>query len=353
MTESPKANKGIHFTTVKETSIECREGSFYGNCRDVEDFEKLNRVGEGTYGVVYRVRDTKTKQIVALKKIRMERETDGMPISSLREISILKRMKHQNIVNVTDVAVGPRLESIFLVMEYCEQDLGSLLDTVSTPYTPSEIKCLMLQLLRGLEYCHSHSIIHRDLKMSNLLLTSTGLLKIADFGLARTLSLPGKTMTPNVVTLWYRAPEVIFGDVNYTTAVDLWSTGCIMGELMQHKPLLPGNTEQAQLDLIIKLLGTPNDTIWPGFSKLSGVKILNLPKQSYSNLKEVFPRYSEHTLSLVGGLLTYNPKSRLTVKQALNHPYFQEAPRAQDPSLLPTYPEVRNQLAEKEKRQVI
>lgn len=140
-----------------------------------------------------RVKDTKTKQIVALKKIRMERETDGMPISSLREISILKRMKHPNIVNVIDVAVGPRLESIYLVMEYCEQDLGTLLDMVTIPYTASEsknisfvfsnthniiVKCLMLQLLRGLEYCHSHSIIHRDLKMSNLLLTSSGILKI-------------------------------------------------------------------------------------------------------------------------------------------------------------------------------
>lgn len=350
MTDSTHTPSSISLFTVKEKQVECKEAPFYGSCRDVEDFEKLNRVGEGTYGVVYRVRDTKTKQIVALKKIRMERETDGMPVSSLREISILKRMKHQNIVNVTDVAVGPRLESIFLVMEYCEQDLGSLLDMVSTPYTPSEIKCLMLQLLKGLEYCHSHSIIHRDLKMSNLLLTSSGLLKIADFGLARTLSLPLKPMTPNVVTLWYRAPEVLFGDTFYTTAIDLWSAGCIMGELMQHKPLMPGNTEQAQLDLIVKLLGSPNESIWPDFSKLPSAKALVLPTQNYNSIKEVFPRYSEQTLSLLAGLLTYNPKNRLNVKQALAHPYFQESPRAQDPSLLPTYPEVRNQLTERESK---
>ncbi|KAI8096862.1 kinase-like domain-containing protein [Halteromyces radiatus] len=336
-------------TTVRKKKVYCPDTAFYGDCRDVEDFEKLNRVGEGTYGVVYRVKDTKSGSVVALKKIRMERETDGMPISSLREISILKRMKHPNIVNVSDVAVGPKLDSIFLVMEYCEQDLGTLLDMISTPYTLSEVKCLMTQLLKGLEYCHSHSIIHRDLKMSNLLLTSTGLLKIADFGLARTLSLPGKPMTPNVVTLWYRSPELLYGDANYTTAVDLWSAGCIMGELLQHRPLLPGNTEQSQLNLIVKLLGTPNDHIWPGFTQLPLGKALMLPKQDKNTLKLVFPRISDQSISLLAGLLTYNPRSRLTVRQALQHPYFREPPRAQDPAMLPTYPEIRNLMSEKEK----
>lgn len=336
--------------TVKNNNIECKEPPFFGQCRDVEDYEKLNRIGEGTYGVVYRVRDTKTRQIVALKKVRMERETDGMPISSLREISILKRMKHPNIVNVIDVAVGPSLESIHLVMEYCEQDLSSLMGVISVPYTTPGIKCLMLQLLKGLEYCHSHSIVHRDLKTSNLLLTSTGILKIADFGLARTLSLPGKPMTPNVVTLWYRAPEVLLGDSHYLPVVDLWSVGCIMGELIMHKTLFPGNTIQEQLNFMIKLLGTPNETIWPGFNKLSGTKLLKFQKQSFNNIKDVFPQQTENAQNLLTGLLTYNPKSRLTVKQALSHPYFQESPKAQDPSLLPTYPEIRNQLSEKENK---
>ncbi|KAI9282498.1 kinase-like domain-containing protein [Umbelopsis sp. AD052] len=322
---------------------------FYGDCRDVDDFKKLNRVGEGTYGVVYRVNDTKTGRICALKRIRMEGETDGLPLSSLREIMILKRMRNRNIVNVTDVAVGPQLESIFLVMEYCEQDMGTLMDAVPTPYTPSEVKCLMLQLLEGLNYCHKNYIIHRDLKLSNLLLTREGILKIADFGLARTLSLPSKPMTPKVVTLWYRAPELLYGDAHYTTAVDMWSVGCIFGELMKHKPLLPGNTEQKEIELIVNLIGSPSDAIWPGYSKLPFAKTLNIPKQDFNNLKLEFPRATEHTLSLLSGLLTYNPKARLNVKQALRHPYFIESPRPLDPSLLPTYPEIRNQVSEKEK----
>ncbi|KAI8576944.1 hypothetical protein K450DRAFT_254346 [Umbelopsis ramanniana AG] len=322
---------------------------FYGDCRDVDDFKKLNRVGEGTYGVVYRVNDTKTGRICALKRIRMEGETDGLPLSSLREIMILKRMRNRNIVNVTDVAVGPQLESIFLVMEYCEQDMGTLMDAVPTPYTPSEVKCLMLQLLEGLNYCHKNYIIHRDLKLSNLLLTHEGILKIADFGLARTLSLPSKPMTPKVVTLWYRAPELLYGDAHYTTAVDMWSVGCIFGELMKHKPLLPGNTEQKEIELIVNLIGSPSDAIWPGYSKLPFAKSLNIPKQDFNNLKLEFPRATEHTLSLLSGLLTYNPKARLNVKQALRHPYFIESPRPLDPSLLPTYPEIRNQISEKEK----
>ncbi|KAG2177019.1 hypothetical protein INT43_007673, partial [Umbelopsis isabellina] len=322
---------------------------FYGDCRDVDDFKKLNRVGEGTYGVVYRVKDTKKGSICALKRIRMEGENDGLPVSSLREIMLLKRMRHRNIVNVTDVAVGPQLESIFLVMEYCEQDMGTLMDAVPTPYTPSEVKCLMLQLLEGLEYCHRNQIIHRDLKLSNLLLTHEGILKIADFGLARSLSLPSKPMTPKVVTLWYRAPELLFGESHYTTAVDMWSVGCIFGELMKHKPLLPGNTEQKEIELIVKLIGSPNETIWPGFSKLPFAKSLILPQQEYSNLKLEFPRATDHTLNLLSGLLTYNHKVRTSVRQALKHPYFIESPRPLDPSLLPTYPEIRNQISEKEK----
>ncbi|KAF9128695.1 Cyclin-dependent kinase 10 [Mortierella sp. 14UC] len=315
--------------------------SFFGTSRVVDDFEKLNKVGEGTYGVVYRAKDKRTNEIVALKRIRMERENDGLPISSLREIKLLKTLRHDNIVLVKEVAVGNDLDQIFLVMEYCEQDMAALMDNVKKPYTPAEVKCLMYQLLKGIEYCHDHFVIHRDLKLSNLLLNSQGILKIADFGLARSFGMPSRPMTPKVVTLWYRAPELLFGDLNYTTAVDMWSAGCIFGELLKHAPLLPGKVEKQQVDLIIELLGTPHEKIWQGFNKLP-MSSIKLPEQRFNNLKNKFPHITDATRSLLSGLLTYDPKKRLSVKQALTHPYFIESPPAKHPSLLPTHPEIRN-----------
>lgn len=184
------------------------------NCsifRPVSDFEKLNCVGKGAYGVVYRGRDKINQEIVALKKVRMEKEQWGLPISSMREINLLLDLRHENIVELREIAVGKSLRSIFLVMTYCEQDLASLLDHMSQPFSESQVKCIALQLFRGLDYIHKRFIVHRDIKVSNLLLTDSGCLKIADFGLARQFTLPNGTMTPMVVTLWYRAPELLFG----------------------------------------------------------------------------------------------------------------------------------------------
>ncbi|KAG0720759.1 Cyclin-dependent kinase 10 [Chionoecetes opilio] len=206
----------VSFLTGK--AIEIPEKHLFGRCRFVGEFEKLNRIGEGTYGVVYRARDTKTNEIVALKKMRMEKEKDGMPISGLREIMLLQACNHPNVVYMKEVVVGRSLESIFLVMEYCEQDLASLLDNMQTPFLETHVKCIMMQasgdmfvqVFNGLGYLHKKEIVHRDVKVSNLLLTNMGTIKIADFGLARELGYPMSPMTPQVVTLWYRAPELLF-----------------------------------------------------------------------------------------------------------------------------------------------
>lgn len=313
-----------------------------GNCRSVAEFEKLNRVGEGTYGVVYRAKDTVNGQTVALKRARMDKEKDGIPISSLREINLLLNISHKNIVELKEVAVGRKLDNLFLVMEYCQQDLASLLDNMTIPFTEAQVKCLMIQLLKGISHLHEMYIIHRDLKVSNLLLTNKGILKIADFGLARKYGYPHKPMTPVVVTLWYRAPELLLGSRTQSPAIDLWAVGCIFGELLSHRPLLPGKSELNQLQLIIDLLGTPNDKIWPGFSDLPGPKSFTFKHQPYNNLRHKFSWLSESGIKLFQQLFTYDPSRRISAKLTLKNSYFKDKPLPVSSDMMPTFPEHRN-----------
>ncbi|KAJ1984145.1 hypothetical protein H4R33_004487 [Dimargaris cristalligena] len=315
---------------------------FLGACRSVEEFEKLSRLGEGTYGIVYRARDTSSNTIVALKKIRMETDNNnGLPLSSFREITLLKSLRHDNVIRLLDVVVGYSLNNIFMAMEHCEQDLGRLLDNKKHPYTVAETKCLMQQLLAGLRYCHDHYIIHRDLKLPNLLLTSRGVLKIADFGLARTYREPIAPMTPKVVTLWYRSPELLLGETRYTTATDMWSVGCILAEFLLHKPCMPGQSEKDQLTLIINLLGTPNERIWPGIVEYPLYRNIVLPQQKYNNLRQTFVAASTETIDLMNQLFAYDPDKRISARSALKHPYFNERPHAVHRSLLPVYTDNR------------
>merc|ERR1719397_296366 len=294
------------------------------------------------YGIVYRARDTKSGEIVALKKMRMEREKDGIPVSGLREISILLGMEHENIVPLREIAVGRSLESMFLVMDYCEQDLASLLDNMQSPFSESQVKCIMAQVFRGLRYLHSNFIVHRDLKVSNLLMTDKGCVKIADFGLARLYGLPLKPMTPKVVTLWYRAPELLLNAKTQTTAIDMWSGGCILGELLAHKPLLPGKSEINQIELVIALLGAPNDNSWPEFSSLPALQEFTLKQQPYNNLKHKFPWLSAAGPRLLNFLFMYDPTKRATADECLQSSYFREAPLPCDPKLMPTFPRFRD-----------
>ncbi|CAH8382763.1 unnamed protein product [Eruca vesicaria subsp. sativa] len=314
-------------------------------CRSVDEFERLNKIDEGTYGVVYRAKDKKTGEIVALKKVKMEKEREGFPLTALREINILLSFHHPSIVDVKEVAVGSSLDSIFMVMEYMEHDLKALMETMKQRFSQSEVKCLMLQLLEGVKYLHDNWVLHRDLKTSNLLLNNRGELKICDFGLARQYGSPLKPYTHLVVTLWYRAPELLLGAKQYSTAIDMWSLGCIMAELLSKAPLFNGKTEFDQLDKIFRILGTPNESIWPGFSKLPGVKV-NFVKQQYNLLRKKFPAtsftgspvLSDAGFDLLNKLLTFDPERRITVDAALKHEWFREVPLPKSKDFMPTFP---------------
>ena len=347
--------------------------------QSLSTYEKLGRIGEGTYGVVYRARDKKTNEIVALKKVRMDREKDGVPITTLREVRILQHCcSHENIVHLMRVVQGNQLNNVFLVFEYCEHDLASLLDNMRQPFLESESKCLIVQLLKAVEYLHDRWIMHRDLKLSNLLLNNRGELKLCDFGLARSFEpvregeedegeedgerevAEGKDRddrdddqngrkrrrrgkrqicyTPKVVTLWYRAPEVLFGDDAYTASIDIWAAGCVLAEFLKHDPLFPGKTEVTQLELIFKLLGAPNERIWPGWSKLPNVGTTLVPEQPYNYLEHEFPNLHQSGIDLLNAMLTYDPKRRCSAKDALAHPYFKTQPRPKLKSEMPSFP---------------
>jgi len=265
-----------------------------------------------------------------------------MPISSIREISILFSLKHVNIVELKTVAVGQQLDSLFLVMSYCHYDLASLLDHMERPFTEEQIKCLLIQVLTGLAYCHEKFIVHRDLKVSNLLMTDQGILKIADFGLSRSLGIPRAPSTPKVVTLWYRAPEVLFGSRVHTSAMDLWSGGCVLAELLGHQALFPARTEIELCDEIINAIGSPNENIWPGYSQLPFFKNYNCKNQPFNNLKQKFPYLTESGHRLLNQMLCYNPEKRVTATEALKHPYFNERPLPIEARQMPTFPEYRN-----------
>ncbi|KAK5923307.1 hypothetical protein CgunFtcFv8_000288 [Champsocephalus gunnari] len=257
-------------------------------CRSVEEFQCLNRIEEGTYGVVYRAKDKKTDEIVALKRLKMEKEKEGFPITSLREINTILKAQHPNIVTVREIVVGSNMDKIYIVMNYVEHDLKSLMETMKQPFLPGEVKTLMIQLLRGVRHLHDNWILHRDLKTSNLLLSHKGILKIGDFGLAREYGSPLKPYTPVVVTLWYRSPELLLGAKEYSTAVDLWSVGCIFGELLTQKPLFPGKSEIDQINKIFKDLGSPSEKIWPGYNELPAVKKMTFTEYPYNNLRKRF-----------------------------------------------------------------
>ncbi|KAG2429747.1 hypothetical protein HXX76_010531 [Chlamydomonas incerta] len=315
-------------------------------CRSVDEYERLNRISEGTYGVVFRARCKKTGRICALKKIKMEKERDGFPVTSIREINILLNLHHPNIVNVAEVVMGSRLDQIFMVMEFMDHDLKSLMNDKSQmtrSFSVAEVKCLMLQLLSGIDYLHQNWVIHRDLKTSNILYNNRGELKTCDFGLARQYGSPLRPYTQPVVTLWYRPPELLLGATHYSTAVDMWSTGCIMAELLTGKPLFDGQGEIEQLDKICSVLGTPNEEVWPGIKLMPNwgkIVLRPQPSQLRSRFTSSFgssATLTEAGFDLLSRLLAYDPAQRISAADALEHKWFQESPFPQRRELMPTF----------------
>lgn len=297
-------------------------------CADATKYEKVAKIGQGTFGEVFKAREKKNnKKFVAMKKVLMDNEKEGFPITALREIKILQLLKHENVVNLIEMCrtrpcANNRYRSTFyLVFEFCEHDLAGLLSNVNVKFSLGEIKKVMQQLLNGLYYIHSNKILHRDMKAANVLITKLGILKLADFGLARAFSI-NKNGQPNrytnrVVTLWYRPPELLLGDRNYGPPVDLWGAGCIMAEMWTRSPIMQGNTEQEQLRLI-------SPEVWPNVDNLDFYKKMDLPRGQKRRVKERLRPYVKdpHACDLLDKLLLLDPGKRVDSDSALNHDFF-------------------------------
>jgi len=328
----PPSGSGSSAAQDRDRYIEKYEFAF---CSKIDKYEKIAKIGQGTFGEVFKARcRTDKNKIVALKKILMENEKEGFPITALREIRILQLLNHVNIVNLIEICrqYSRHKTTFYLVFDFCEHDLAGLLSNINVKFSLGEIKKVMQQMCEGLFYIHNNKIIHRDMKAANILITKQGILKLADFGLARAFSLckagQGNRYTNRVVTLWYRPPELLLGERNYGPPVDMWGCGCIMAEMWTRSPIMQGNTEQHQLTLIAQLCGAITAQVWPGVESMDLFNKMEIPKGPKRRVKERLKPYVKdaYACDLIDKLLSLDPGKRLDADTALNHDFFWEPP---------------------------
>ncbi|MCJ1439879.1 MAG: serine/threonine protein kinase, CMGC, CDC2/CDK sub [Stictis urceolatum] len=351
------ASLQIEASRSRSDALENNDGKprFHG-CSRITNYEVMGKLGEGTFGEVHKARSRANGNFVALKKILMHNEKDGFPITALREIKLLKMLSHPNILKLEEMAVEHRKKDrgkkavMYMVTPYMDHDLSGLLENPAVKITEPQIKCYMIQLLKGLKYLHGMQILHRDMKAANLLISNKGILQIADFGLARPYDdpppKPGKgggeatrDYTTLVVTRWYRPPELLLQLRKYTTAIDLWGVGCVFGEMFKGRPILAGKSDLHQIESIFQLVGSPSEDNMPGWSALPGCEGVTSFGHYRNQLPVVFREQGSAMISLISELLTLDWRGRINAMDALKHPYFTTAPLPLRPGDIPQFEE--------------
>ena len=294
----------------------------------VNKYKKLSKIGEGTYGIVYKAEDIQKKRIVALKKIRLKPEEEGIPSTAIREISLLKECKNKNIIHLIDVIHTK--SKLTLIFEYCETDLKRIMDEKREEKLPLKtIKEYFYQIIKGLNYLHKKKIIHRDLKPQNLLINSENKIKICDFGLARGYGVPVKTYTNEVVTLWYRPPDILLGNKIYDISCDIWSAGCIFAEMLLGHPLFSGKNEGEQCEQIFHLIGTPDEDTFNWLKESpewnTGINGDGFTKVTRKNFLTTFNQVDDQlAIDILDKILVFDPEQRICTDDLLKHPFFQD-----------------------------
>ncbi|EFO27870.1 CMGC/CDK/CDK7 protein kinase [Loa loa] len=315
-------------------------------------YEKIKHLGEGQFANVYKARDTETNEFVAIKKIKLgsrHEAMDGVNRTALREIKLLQELHHDNIIGLLDV-IGHKT-NIQLVFDFMETDLEHLVKDKAIILMPEHIKNMVLQMLLGLEYLHLHWVLHRDLKPNNLLINLQGRIKIADFGLARFFGSPNRHYTYQVVTRWYRAPELLYAARSYGVGIDMWSVGCIIAELLLRVPLFPGESDIDQLVKIYSVLGTPTVEDWSGLEEFPD--FITIKPMPAIPLKSVFTAAGDDLIELIYQCLRFDPNKRWNATQALRSCYFQSMPYACDDCDLPLPSTSRSAVFKRKRREYV